>query len=145
MADGLRLTAQGPEDLEVLSAALQDGVLKIGEASYDGRARRFVIQLNRFQWEEAGPRGPYRRRRAVLAVDGAASVKTAQVQRGDKDAVAVVLALQFEPDPEPPGGALRVLLAGGGEIRVTVECLDLLLVDTGPSWNTPHKPFHGRR
>jgi hypothetical protein len=35
-----------------------------------------------------------------------------------------------------------MLLAGGGEIAINVECLDAVLVDLGPSWPTPRRPEH---
>src|SRR5215813_8116866 len=144
MADELRLRAEGPEDLDALSAALQDAVLKIGDVSYDAKARRFTALINRFRWEKAGKKGPYERIRAGLSFESVSGVKSTHVQRTDKEAVASILSLAFDADKEPPSGALRVVLAGGGEIRLAVECIDAVLVDTGPVWKTPRKPFHGK-
>ena len=58
------------------------------------------------------------------------------------DALAAILSLSFAPDEEPPGGTLRLFLAGGGEIALEVECLDALLMDVGPAWPTPRRPDH---
>ncbi|HVY03462.1 MAG TPA: DUF2948 family protein, partial [Caulobacterales bacterium] len=54
MSEHLRLRAEGPEDLNAFSAALQDAVLKVGDVSYDPKARRFTALINRFRWESAG-------------------------------------------------------------------------------------------
>ena len=143
MRGNLRLKAEGPEDLDVISAALQDAVMQIGDATYDARARRFTALVNRFRWETARARGPYERIRSALSFEGVTGVKSAHVARVEKAAVASLLALSFDPDREPPGGALRLVLAGGGEIRLDIECVDGLLVDMGAPWPTPHKPFHG--
>jgi len=140
---GLRLRAETAEDMQMLAAALQDSVFQIGDAHHDGKARRFTVLLNRFRWEAAGRKGPYERTRAALSIDGVTSVKSAHVNRADKAAVASLLDVLFEPEKEPPGGVLRLVLAGGGEIRLEVECVDALLLDLGPSWGTAHKPFHG--
>lgn len=144
MADGLRLKAEGPEDLQILSAALQDAVMKIGDVSYDAKARRFTAMVNRFRWEKAGKKGPYERIRAALSFDDVRGVKSTHVRRGDKDAVASILSLAFDPDKEPPSGKLRVVLSGGGEIRLDVECVDAVLLDMGDAWPTPRKPYHGK-
>ena len=50
----MRLLAQSPEDLEVLSAALQDAVGLLGDFQYEPKARQFTLALNRFRWE--GPK-----------------------------------------------------------------------------------------
>jgi hypothetical protein len=69
-------------------------------------------------------------------------VKSTRLNRADKQAIASILTLAFEPAPEPPGGVARIVLAGGGEIRLDVECIDAVLLDLGDPWPTPRKPNH---
>ena len=47
----LRLLAADAQDLEVISAALQDAVLKVGDIHWEPAARRLTLELNRFRWE----------------------------------------------------------------------------------------------
>jgi hypothetical protein len=47
----LRLLAQDPEDLAIISAAMQDAVAKVGEISYEAKARRLTEAYNRYRWE----------------------------------------------------------------------------------------------
>ena len=54
MSDGggqLKLLAQDEEDLQVLSAALQDAVARIGDIRWEAKARRLTVEFNRFLWE----------------------------------------------------------------------------------------------
>ncbi|HEX4637414.1 MAG TPA: DUF2948 family protein, partial [Rhizomicrobium sp.] len=50
----LRLAASDAEDLEVLSARLQDAVFKLKDAVWQPRQRRFALVVNRLKWEEGG-------------------------------------------------------------------------------------------
>lgn len=140
----LKLMAEDAADLEIIGAAVQDALVRVGEISVDKKARRFTAMINRFRWESAGERGPYERVRAALSFDGVMGVKSKRVRQDISDALASVLSVTFEADSEPPSGTVRILLAGGGEIAVQVECLDAVLVDIGPVWPTPRRPDHER-
>ncbi len=48
----LRLLAEEAEDLEIISAAVQDSVVKAENLNYEARIRRFSLEINRFRWEE---------------------------------------------------------------------------------------------
>jgi hypothetical protein len=138
----LRLMAEDEADLDIIGAAVQDALLRIGETSFDKKARRFVVMMNRFRWEAAGEKGPYERVRAALSFDGVLAVKSRRVRQDSDEALASLLSIGFIPEEEPPGGVVRLLLAGGGEIAIDVECLDAVLIDTGPVWSTPRRPDH---
>jgi hypothetical protein len=138
----LRLMAEDVADLDIVGAAVQDALVRVGEMSFDKKARRFTIMLNRFRWETAGESGPYERVRAALSFDGVLGVKSRRVRHDSGEALASLLSVGFIPEEEPPGGVVRLLLAGGGEIAIDVECLDAVLVDTGPAWSTPRRPDH---
>jgi Protein of unknown function (DUF2948) len=142
MSGMLKLMAEDEADLDIIGAAVQDALVRVGEISVDKKARRFTAMLNRFRWESAGERGPYERVRAALSFDGVMGVKSKRVRQDIDDALASVLSVTFEADAEPPSGTVRIVLAGGGEIAVAVECLDAVLVDLGPVWPTPRRPDH---
>ena len=72
------------------------------------------------------------------------SVLGAQVQgldHKDKGAVAELLAVRFEPG-DPPQGQVTLEFAGGGAIRLNVECIEAELRDLGPVWQARSKPKH---
>lgn len=138
----LKLMAEDAGDLDIIAAAVQDALVRMGDITLDARARRFTALLNRFRWETAGENGPYERVRAALSFEGVLKVKSRKIRRGADDSVASILSVAFAPAPEPPGGEVRMTLAGGGEIAIEVECLDAVLVDLGPVWRTPRRPDH---
>jgi hypothetical protein len=138
----LRLMAEDEADLDIIGAAVQDALVRVGEMSFDKKARRFTAMINRFRWEAAGEHGPYERIRSALSFDGVLGVKSRRVRHDSDEALASLLSIGFIPEEEPPGGVVRLLLAGGGEVAIEVECLDAVLLDTGPTWPTPRRPDH---
>lgn len=143
---GLRLIAQDASDLEVLSSALQDAVLKAENIKYDRRRRRFTLEVNRFAWEKLeGKRDPKTRIRSLLAIDGVLSVKSRAVNKSDPDMIMSLLSIAFSEADEPPGGTVSLLLAGDGELALSVEALDVTLLDSDYEWNTRHTPDHDKR
>ena len=133
----LRLLAVDADDLAIISAALQDAVAKVGDISYEPKARRLTVAFNRFRWE-AGVR---QRVRSALQLGGVLGVQTRKVRRDRPDAVVELLAVTFEPG-ETPGGAVSLSFAGGGDLRAEVECIDAVLADVSAPWPTPRKPAH---
>ena len=134
----LRLRAEDSEDLAVLSAALQDAVAKLGDVRFEAKARRLTLALNRYRWE-AGGRS---RVRAALQIGSVLKVEARRLRRDAPDAVVELLALSFEPGEEAPAGALMLQFAGGGDLKVSVECLDLVLADVSDPWPTSRRPRH---
>ena len=140
MSEPLRLLANDAEDLEVVSAALQDAVTKIGDVRWSTKARTLTIAFNRFRWEADAPRGG-ERIRAGLQLGGVMQVKARKLRRDVKDAVLELLAVSFEPG-EAPGGVVTFTFAGDADLAVTVECIDAALADVSQPWPTPHAPDH---
>lgn len=135
----LRLAAADSEDLEILSARLQDAAAKLKGFTWLPKKRRFAAVLNRLQWEDGGKT----RVRAGLHFDGVLKVQSSKVKLGAGEAVVSVLAVTFTPaGGEDPGGVIEIVLAGGGAFRLTVECIDAELADlTGP-WAARGTPDH---
>ena len=133
----LRLLAQDADDLAIISAALQDAVAKVGDISFEAKARRLTIVFNRFRWE-ADQR---QRVRAALQLGGVLGVQARKIRRDRKDAVVELLTISFEGG-EAPGGLLTLSFAGGGDLRAEVECIDAILADVSQPWPTPRAPKH---
>jgi hypothetical protein len=141
MTGMLKLAAADAEDLEMLSARLQDAVGKLKDFAWLPKQRRFAAMVNRFRWEEA--KGPGTRVQAVLRFDGVLKVQSVNVKQGAPDAVVSLLAIKFIPNGEgDPAGTIELALAGGGTIRLTVECIDAELADQTAPWAARAKPDH---
>jgi Protein of unknown function (DUF2948) len=138
----LKLLAEDAGDLEIIAAAAQDGLVRVAELQFDPKARRFTLLMNRFRWESATEKAPFERIRAALSFESVLSVKSRRVRHDAPEALAAILSLAFAPAAEPPGGRVQILLAGGGEIALEVECIDAVLLDIGAPWRTPRRPDH---
>jgi hypothetical protein len=136
----LRLLAEDADDLAVISAALQDAVAQIGDLEWDAKGRRFTLALNRYRWEAPGMLLGGRVR-AGLQFGSVLAVKSRNLRRDPREAVVELLAVSFEPG-EAPGGDIRLAFAGGGDVVLTVECVDAALADVSSPWPTPSTPAH---
>ena len=136
----LRLLAQDTEDVQVLSAALQDAVAKVGDINYEPHAKSLTIALNRFRWERRGPIGA-ERVRAALQLGSVLAVRARRIKREPRDAVLELLSLEFTTG-DAPGGAVLLRFAGGADLEAQVECLDVVLADLSTPWPTRRAPRH---
>ena len=74
--DLLKFVVLDEEDLEVVSAHVQDAVVKAAEVMWRPQENRLVVALNRFDWEGAQAEEPeFRRRRAALRFERVLSCK----------------------------------------------------------------------
>ncbi len=128
----LRLRAEAPDDLVVISALIQDAVGQTGEIAWLPKRRRFNLLLNRFRWEGvpvAQRQGRlFERVRSLLTIDGVLRVRANGLDPRDPDLIMSLLALEFEAG-EDGAGQIRIPLAGDGLIAIDVECLDVTLTD----------------
>lgn len=140
--DLLKLVALDNDDIEVLSAHVQDSVVKIGDIMWRPAENRVIVVLNRFDWESAQNLAPpYHRRRAALRFERVNAFKHRNIACTEKDAVLNLLAVEFIPT-DTPAGQVRLTFSGGGALRLDVECLECELADLGPAWATAACPAH---
>lgn len=142
----LKLIALDEEDLAVVSAHLQDAVVRVGDMAYLPAEKRFVAVANRFDWEGAIAAGttrtPFARRRSGLRFERVLGAAVSGIDLNAKDAVLSLLALEFAA-ADTPAGYVTVRFSGGGAIRLHVECIEAQLTDLGAAWATKRKPDHG--
>ena len=137
----LRLIAEDEEDLAIISAHLQDAVMRIGDMVYLPKSRRFAAFMNRYCWEGCGEDGLGERTLSGLHFNNVLKVKAMNVRQDDPEAVAELLALKFEPKGEG-AGTVDLLLAGGGRIRLEVEAIEATLRDISEHWPARARPAH---
>ena len=137
----LRLLAEDDEDLKIVSAHLQDAVIRIGDMIFQPKHHRFVAVLDRFCWEGCGAAGPGSRVRAGLHFDSVLKVQSQNMRQTDPEAVAVLLAIEFTPSGEG-AGYIDLFFAGGGRIRLHVECIDAVLRDMAEPRPAVARPAH---
>ncbi|MGE0563401.1 MAG: DUF2948 family protein [Pseudolabrys sp.] len=138
----LKLVALDKDDLEVVSVHLQDAIVNPAEVLWRPQERRVVIGLDRFDWEAAAcSKTPaYQRRRAALRFDRVRSCKARDVDPA-RDSALSLLAVEFD-ETDAPSGAVTLVFSGKATLRLEVECLEVELVDIGPSRDAGICPEH---
>ncbi len=137
----LKLIALDSEDLEVVSAHVQDAVIRVADMGYARGDRRFALLMNRFDWASDQPRAKGLRKRAALHFDGVTHVAYAGFDPAAPEGVLNLLAVVFEP-VDPPSGIVELRFAGGGTVRLSVDYLEARLADLGAAWAATAKPAH---
>ena len=142
--DALKLIALDDQDLGIISACVQDAVMKVGDLEFLPTAKRFVIPMNRFAWEKKSSffRRHNERRQSVLHFDRVLGAKLSGISRDKPDEVLSLLAISFVPLGEP-AGIVELVFAGDGAIMLEVECIEARLADLGSAWEAASRPRHG--
>ena len=145
--DELKLVALDKDDIEVISAHVQDSLVKVADILWRPSEHRFVVALNRFDWMSAaeiarGGKVPgiaagataakpdYRRCRTALRFERVLACKCRNLDQTAKGAQLNLLAVEFA-ETDSPAGVVSLIFSGGGVIRLDVECLEAELADLG--------------
>ncbi|MCF6272809.1 MAG: DUF2948 family protein [Rhodobacteraceae bacterium] len=143
----VRLRAECPEDLAVISALVQDAIGQNAETSWQPKKHRFSLLINRFRWEDkdmAKAQGrPFERVQSTLVFESALKVGGEGLNPADKEQIFALLGLEFIPSEEG-AGTLSLILQGDGAIRLEVECIDVALTDVSRPYvaRAKHMPKH---
>lgn len=137
----LKLAALDAEDLGVLSAHLQDAILRPQDLAYLGSAHRFVLVGRRFDWSAPEGEAP-RRRLTGLHFERVLAVRSRGLTPGaPSEEPLSLLAITFAPT-EPPSGTVTLVFAGKAAVQLDVECIEVRLKDLGPVWEVEGRPDH---
>ncbi len=151
----LKLIALDAEDLGVVSAHLQDAVMRIGDMRYLPTQKRFAALANRFDWGKAFGTGETtgksdrhsslpERRRTALRFERVLSAKVSGVDLKDVRGTLALLAVGFAPanGTDSPDGDVTLTFSGAAAIRLSVECLECEMQDLGAAWSAKRAPVH---
>lgn len=136
----LRLRARDAEDLSVISAALQDALVPLGDITHLPEENSFVMVVNRFRWEKTSDGVSAERTHAGLRYDAVRRVQYRGIDRSDRSQFLSFLAIAFDGDEGD--GVVVMHFSGGGAIRLEVGGLFCVLADLGQPWPTQWTPVH---
>ena len=139
--DALKLLALDDEDLAIISAHLQDAIVRVGDMGYLPKTQRFALLLSRFDWDQKAVGDTLVRRRAGLHFERVRHVRCRGFDPKARDSVLNLLAVTFEPT-DAPSGHVTLAFSGGADIQFEVECIEARLSDLGPAWGCSHAPEH---
>ena len=139
----LKLLATSDKDLRVVAAHLQDSILSPKDAANLKKNRIFLIQLNRFMWEDV-EKGVFRKNkriRTVLKFDNVISVlsKNINVKNYEQflDFLTIESTIRSDKSYE-----IKLIFSGGAIIKISAEVIDVTLDDQGSPWESKKTPKH---
>jgi hypothetical protein len=135
---GLKLSAVDADDLQVISAAVQDSLVAVRDCVFFAGEKRFVLLLNRFRWEaDSTVETHYSRTHSALVFNEVNAVHHHRIPTRAPDRVLALLSAAQEKD-----GSVVVRFAADRSIRLEIARLACHLGDVGEPWPTPWKPAH---
>src|SRR5579863_2213970 len=105
----LKLVALDKDDIEIVSAHVQDALVKVADILWQPREHRFLMALDRFDWMNAveadgsAAHPDYRRCRTALRFERVTACKCRGLNQTNKDATLNLLAIEFA-EHDAPGG-----------------------------------------
>ena len=134
----IKLVALDADDLAVISAHVQDAVVRVGDIAAES-GRGLALALRRFDWQ-AAERDP-QRRLAALEFGRVTAVKAKGVAPDRPDDVLNLLAITWD-ERDAPSGCVTLVFSGDVALRLDVECIEARLTDLGPAWSAKGRPAH---
>lgn len=127
-----KLIALDADDLAVISAHVQDAAVSVSDIIWRQSEKRLVVGMSRLDWDQTISGGVTPRRLvSALRFDRVLACKSRDIDLGTANVALELLGIEFHP-AEPPGGSAVLMFAGGGALRLDVECLECELADLGP-------------
>lgn len=139
---GLKLTALDAQDLEIISAHMQDALLKSSALQYLARQKKFILTANRFDWGREAEDGSLTRRPCLLQFARVEAVQAKNLSPAGPELSLALLSITFEP-AEMPSGHVVLTFSGGASLRLQVECIEAQLADSEIALASRSKPTHG--
>ena len=139
----LKLIANSDDDLRVISAHLQDAIVSPSDIAHLKKSRIFLIQLNRFMWEDV-EKGVFRKNkriRTILKFDNVVSVFSKNINSKDKERFLDFLAIETNILPDKYC-EVKLIFSGDSVIKIRSEVIEVTLDDQGSPWESKTKPKH---
>ncbi len=139
----LKLIAKTNEDLRVISAHLQDSIANTSEIANLKKNRIFLMQLNRFMWEDV-EKGVFRKNkriRTVLKFENVLKVSSKNVNQKKNDRFLDFLAIETFKMPDK-NYEMNLIFSGDMVIKLVTEAVEVTLDDQGSPWESKNKPKH---
>ena len=139
----LKLLATSDKDLRVVAAHLQDAIVSPKDIANLKKNRIFLIQLNRFMWEDV-EKGLFRKNkriRTILKFDNIISVSSKNIhsknQKKFLDFLTIESKLMIDKSYE-----IKLIFSGNAIIKIKAEVIDVILDDQGSPWESKTSPKH---
>jgi len=142
-ATNLKLLATSDKDLRVIAAHLQKAIISIKEIANLKKNRIFLIQLNRFMWEDV-EKGVFRKNkrvRTILKFDNVTSILSKNINMKDEKQFLDFLTIESNLLNDK-SYEIKLICSGDAVIKIKAEVIDVTLDDQGSPWESKTKPKH---
>ena len=129
--------------MRVISAHLQDSIVKTSDIANLEKNRIFLMQLNRFMWEDV-EKGVFRKNkriRTVLKFENVLKVTSKNVNQKKYDRFLDFLAIETFKMPDK-NYEMNLIFSGDIVIKLVAEDIEVTLDDQGSPWESKNKPKH---
>ena len=139
----LKLNAISDEDLNVVSAHLQDSIAQVKDIVHLKKNRIFLVQFNRFMWEDI-EKGVFRKNKrvqSILKFENVINVYSMNLSQKNEERFLDFLAIEtkFLSDKNYE---IKLNFAGDILIKLNSEVIECFLEDISDPWETKNKPKH---
>jgi hypothetical protein len=139
----LKLLATSDKDLRIIAAHLQDAIVSTTDIANLKKNRIFLIQLNRFMWEDV-KKGVFRKNkriRTVLKFDNVISVLSKNINIKNLKNFLDFLTIESSLLPDK-SYEVKLIFSGDAVIKIKTEVIDVTLDDQGSPWESKTAPKH---
>tara|TARA_B100000524_G_C23506581_1_gene319005 strand:+ start:55 stop:501 length:447 start_codon:yes stop_codon:yes gene_type:complete len=139
----LKLIAKTEDDLRVISAHLQDSIVKTSDIANLKKNKIFLMQLNRFMWEDV-EKGVFRKNkriRTVVKFENILKATSKNVDQKKNHRFLDFLAIESFKMPDK-NYEMNLIFSGDIIIKLVAEAIEVTLDDQGMPWNSKNKPKH---
>ena len=139
----LKLLATSDEDLRVIAAHLQDAIVSVQDIANLKKNRIFLIQLNRFMWEDV-EKGVFRKNkriRTILKFDNVINISSKNINIKKRKSFLDFLTIESNLLPDK-SYEIKFIFSGDSVIKIKAEVIDVTLDDQGSPWDTKTQPKH---
>ena len=141
--NNLKLIGKNQDDLNVISAYLQDSIVIVKDIVFLKQNRSCVMLLNRFMWEDV-EKGVFRKNkriRCALKFEEVFAVKSQNINQRRKNKPLEFLAIKSVLTTDDCY-EIRIFFAGDGIITINSEVIEVVMHDLDKPWDVKHIPKH---
>ena len=142
----LYLGAFTPDDVEVISTILQDGIFCIKDLAWLKKKRQVAVLVNRFRWENKSEyidKNSFPERvKSLLIIDNVLNISSQGIDRSDSSTPLNLLNLDLKKTKK--NMFLTLLLSNFGAIRFELDAIELSIKDVTRPYKaySENIPFH---
>jgi len=139
----LNLTGENEEDLNIMSAYLQDSIVLTKDITFLKKNKSFIMMANRFMWEDV-EKGLFRdakRIRTAIKFENVIKVQSKNIGQKNTNEPLDFLAMKSNIDNDE-NKKIKIFFAGNSAIFLILEAIEIVMNDLGEPWSVKSIPKH---